>query len=292
VTGLRGDAPMVVIGYVGLDHVVSLRRGLEAGRTALVDRRHTPSPGRLGGCAAHVALGLAGAGVEVELVSWVGADAAGRRLAAELAAAGVGVRGLERSLPRTPVTWLAYRPDGGCYCVYDPGGPLPRGLSAPQRELMRSAGWCVAAVGPPAPALEALDLLPPESPLLWTVKADPQSFPPALAERLAARAAVVVLSREEASFLADQLGPDWRAAALGRGALCVETHGSAGCRYWTGASEAWFSVRPLPAGDPTGAGDRFTAGLLAGLARGRPVTAAVEAGARAAAELLEQRATC
>ncbi len=55
-------------------------------------------------------------------MSWVGSDAAGERYLEQLATSGIPVRGVA-VVPgaRTPIAILAYDPDGGCSCLYDPG---------------------------------------------------------------------------------------------------------------------------------------------------------------------------
>jgi hypothetical protein len=55
VNGVPASA-VLAVGYVGLDHVVGLNRAIAPGRTSLVERRHTPAGGRLGGCAPNICL--------------------------------------------------------------------------------------------------------------------------------------------------------------------------------------------------------------------------------------------
>ncbi len=280
--------PAAVIGYLGLDHSVQLRRPLRPGRTTLVARRTTPPAGRLGGCAAHISLGLAAAGVPVSIVGWLGPDVDGDRILEALEQAGVETTGLARTLARTPRSWLAYAPDGTCTCIYDPGGQLPERLSLPQQQCL-AAGRVVVSVGPPGPVQEALDLIPPEAQLAWSVKADQESVPIDLARRLAARARAIVWSRDEAPFLEEALGPGWVEAAARRGTLCVETRGAGGVAWRRGPSRGYLSGEVLVASDPTGAGDRFTAGLMAGIWQGLRPEPALRRGMEAATTFLRGR---
>ncbi|HZT53428.1 MAG TPA: carbohydrate kinase family protein [Gaiellaceae bacterium] len=283
---------IVVLGYLNVDHVLGLNRELEPGVTALVERRHTPSGGRLGGCASYIATGLAASGAAVAVVSSVGRDAEAAVVESSLAAAGVETSGVEqREAQRTGVTYLPYAPTHASYCIYDPGGPLPERLTEAQRELCRRAGWLVAAVGAPAPCAEALAVAPAQASVFWAVKGDPASFPAPLARALAERAAVIVYSAAERPFLEQQLGADWRRDLARPDALVVETHGHEGARYWDGGREG--RIRPeaaIAAWDTIGAGDRFCAGLLAARIGGADAEAAVRAGAETAAALLRERA--
>jgi ribokinase len=280
---------VVVLGYVNLDHIVALNRDIAAGTTSLVCRRHTPTSGRLGGCASYIATGLVEAGIDAAVISYTGDDLEGDVVAAALAEAGVDVAGIERSLRSTGVSWLPYAPSGASYCVYDPGGKLATELTETQEQICAKADWLVAAVGAPEPCLHALAAAPTAS-IFWSVKADPGSFPEPLAHALAARSAVIVHSSDETEFLAQRLGDDWR-IAVAADALVVETHGAAGARFWWRGDEQWLRLdEPLPVPDAIGAGDRFCAGVLAALVDGAEPAAAVHAGAAAAGALLRRRA--
>ncbi|MFN2629627.1 MAG: carbohydrate kinase family protein [Gaiellaceae bacterium] len=282
---------VTVFGYVNLEHVVGLSRDVERGVTSLVERRHTPPEGRVGGCASYIATGLAEAGLSVDIASFVGEDDEAELVARSLVAAGVGVEALERGpQPHTGSVWLPYGPSDASYCIYDPGGPLPETLTERQRRVCAGAAWLVASVGPPGPCAETLDALPPTASLFWSVKADPGSLPPSLTRALAARAGVIVFSSVEAEFLEQSLGVDWRDHVASPDALIVETRGPLGLRYWTSGQE--HQIEPglrLEILDTIGAGDRFCAGLLAALIGGADTAAAVTNGAETAATLLRRR---
>ncbi len=278
------------LGYVSVDHVVALNRAIEPAVTSLVVRRHSEPSGRLGGCAANIAAGLVQEGMEAEVVSWVGDDSAAERVLDQLRVARVGLEGVVRDpRRRTGVTWLPFAPGGESYCMYDPGGAPPQTLTDSQRERLVATDRLVVAVGPAGPCMEALELFGTDGVLLWAVKADPASFPRALAVRLLSRADVIVHNEEEARFLAEMLGEDWpdRAAP---DALRVQTLGVHGVRYFrAGATHEVRLERSVDLADAVGAGDRFCAGLLAGLADDRDPDDAVRAGIESAARLLRDR---
>jgi sugar/nucleoside kinase (ribokinase family) len=287
----RSPSPAVLtVGYVGLDHVVGINHPIASGRTSLVARRHTPEGGRLGGCAPNIALGLAEAACRVDVVTWVGDDAGADRVFDALRGAGISIEGVQRgALERTSTSWLPYVEGGASYCVYDPGGPMPALLGDAQHRLCATTRWCAIAIGPPGPTAQALDLLRDDATLLWPVKADPESVPPALARRLAARADAIVLNLDESSFLAEVIGADWRQAAAARNVLVVETRGASGLRWQQGRASGELATTPVEVSDTVGAGDRFCAGVLAGLAHGLDVDVLVHEAADGVAELLRRR---
>jgi len=278
------------LGYVNLDHVVAINRPIEPGVTSTVERRHSPPAGRLGGCAANIAVGLAQERVEVDLISWVGDDPAGERVVGELQAGQVGTEGVVRDPERrTGVTWLPSARGGESYCVYDPGGAPPETLSNAQLERLAELRRLVVAVAPPGPCSQALELLGERSFLLWAVKADPASFPSALVVRLVARADVIVHNEEEAAFLTNTLGNDW-ADRVRPGSLRVQTSGADGVCYWSGGTANQVRLEQLiDVADAIGAGDRFCAGLLAALLGGLDPDGAVRAGIESAGRLLRDR---
>jgi ribokinase len=283
-------AAAACLGYASLDHVVALNRPIEPGVTSLVARRHSPPAGRLGGCAANIAVGLVQEDVDVDLISWVGDDCEGERVLDNLQAGSVGVEGVVRDPERrTGVTWLSLAPSGESYCVYDPGGAPPAKLTDRQEERLAAARWMVVTVGPPDPCAQALDLLGESSRLLWAVKADPASFPPDLARRLAARADVIVHNQEETAFLGDALGKHW-ADLASPDALSVQTLGAGGVRYSRGATTDEVRLgEPIDVADSVGAGDRFCAGLLARLIDELDPLEAIRAGIESARSLLRIR---
>lgn len=284
------SAVVATIGHINLDHVVAVSRPVRPDVTSLIERRYSDARGRLGGCAANIAVGLAAAGLVAEVVSFVGDDPDGQLVVDTLSALGVGTTGIERDASRrTGTTWLPAVPGGESYCIYDPGGPPPAGLTDSQRHRILACDWLVAAVGPPNPCSEALDLLSEDGRLTWAVKADPESVTPELARRLLARADVIVFNASELGFLNERLGERWRNGAQ-PDALLIETQGAAGVRGWVG--DRTFSVSPaerVKVADSVGAGDAFAAGLIAGLIAGEDAEAAARRGVRAAAALLAGR---
>jgi len=278
---------IVVTGYASLDYCVRLDRAPRPDATATVLSRPLEWP-RLGGSPAYVTSALAAAGVrEVRAISWVGADADGREYAKSLSLRGVRVDGIGVRPGRTPICILAYQPDGRCHCFYDPSLSGPLMLDAGQEALVAHAAWVCLTIGPAEATKQALAAAGSDAKIVWAVKADPRSMPPDLAAMIAARADVIAFSRGEAGFVADALAP---CAEARRTRLLVETRGSNGVSLRAGGTEEIIGADAIAADDTTGAGDTFLGGFLASLmaAPERP-SEAVEAGARAAREMLAAR---
>jgi ribokinase len=278
---------IVVTGYASLDYAVRLDRAPVADTTATISSRASEWP-RLGGSPAYVARALVAAGVrDATPISWVGDDEDGRRYRAGLTGQGVDVAGVAARPGRTPVCILAYQPDGGCHCFYDPGLDAPPDLDDRQRALVSTAGWVCLAVGPPQATFAALEATRDDARLVWAVKADRRAVPPDLAAAIAARADVIAASRGEAEFVADALGV---AGTSARRRWRLETRGAEGVALTRDGHTDVFPVEPLAVRDATGAGDTFLGGFLSALIGGvEQPEAAVAAGARAAREMLVGR---
>jgi ribokinase len=277
---------VVVTGYASLDYPVRLDRAAEADRTATVLSRPAEWP-RLGGSPAYVAAALVAAGVRDAVpVSWVGDDDDGARYRESLARLAVRTDGVETRAGRTPICILAYQPDGGCHCFYDPGLARAPGLGEGQRALLVSADCICLTVGPPESTRAALALARRDATVIWAVKADRRAVPDDLAAALAARADVVVFSRGEADFVAKAFAA---AGASQRSTLRIETRGRDGVAIDRAGAVELIPADPIEASDTTGAGDTFLGGFIAAFLAGAEPRDAAKAGAAAARALLATR---
>ncbi len=281
---------IAVIGYASLDHVAMLDGAPKAGRTTtIVDRPDGAWP-RLGGSPAFVAGALVANGVANAFpVSWIGADAGGGIYRAQLAARGIPDAGVEAiSGSRTPIAIMAYLPDGGCACLYDPGLSDAPGLTLSQTTLIGAADWLCVTIGPAAATEAALAAMSPRARLCWVVKHDPRAMPPHLAARMAARSDLIFCSQAERPFVDAALAGKTPRA----GQTLVETRGGAGATLSRDGREWFAAASALALSDPTGAGDSFAGGALAAIAKGETGPVAIlEAGHAAAHAVLAARTT-
>jgi sugar/nucleoside kinase (ribokinase family) len=283
---------VVVTGYAGLDHVMRVAALPRTNQTAIVEGRLSHAWPRQGGCAPNVARGLAAAQITTELVSWLGDEPEGERYLLDLRADGVGTRGVSvREGEHTASTYLFYAADGGSMCFYYPGGVRSLGLSEEQQRLVVESDWLCVTVGPRGVSEDLLEAVPDGVKIVWSVKADPDAFPPVVVRGLLARSVAVVFSQGERQFLEQSVAPVDPLSLVTDGALLVETKGESGVSVLAGEDEHYYPVEPVPVADPTGAGDAFVAGMLARLVR-RPEDhdGAVLGGIEAARRFVDNRA--
>ena len=268
---------IVVAGDVMADVVVALSGPVAYGSDTPARIAH-----RGGGAAANLAVWLTRAGAPVHLVGRVGDDPAGRAVAEELRAAGVGG---------------TLQVDGGlatgtCVVLVEPGG---------ERSMLPDAGANAALAPTPLPPgaahlhVAGYALLRPGSrpaalALLSAARAAgvPVSVDPSSAAPLArapgflewvAGAALLLPNRAEAAVLAGTADVEAAARALtAHAGEVVVKLGAEGALWTDGATLLHVPATPVAAADSTGAGDAFAAGLLAARLRGAAPAEALAAG--------------
>jgi ribokinase len=278
---------VVITGFSSFDYTLRLAKPMVADKTTTIDWRPDEWP-RLGGPPAFIATAMVRVGFDdVVPVSWVGLDTESERFRAALAEAGVNIDGIARLEGRMPTSVLAYEPDGGCHCLFDPALTGPQILDERQSALVAAADWVCLTVGPPEVTEQVLALIRPETKLVWSVKVDERVMPGDLAARVAARADIAAWSQGEAEFATRAFS----SGASGRpGRLRIETRGSRGVVLHMEDEEARFPVRPIDTGDTTGAGDTFLGGFLAALVQQQDdARAAIRGGIKSVEALLTAR---
>ncbi|MDV9172430.1 sugar kinase, partial [Streptomyces sp. W16] len=236
------------------------------------------------GAESNVAMYLADLGIPVSWLSAVGDDALGRRVLAEVGAAGVDVGGVRRD-PERPTGLLVKEPTGSRTRVHYYRGNSAASAMGPDvldDERLRSASvvhltGVTAALSPSCRSLLATALAVPAGERPYAISFDvnhrPALWPPDTAATvlrdLADRADITFVGLDEAQELWD---PDLEPADVRRllprpRLLVVKDGGHSAVAF---SAEGTWTV-PAPATDvvePVGAGDAFAAGVLAGLLRG------------------------
>ncbi|HET7385461.1 MAG TPA: carbohydrate kinase [Nocardioidaceae bacterium] len=221
----------------------------------------------VGGSPLNVAVGLARLGVPTRLVTRIGDDPDGAMVDAHLQASGVEVAG-GRS-PRTSTAVARLDADGSANYDFELTWDLP-GQPAPRDVLGLHVGSLGTVLDPGRKAV--LDLLAERPDCL--VGYDPNARPafvddPDSAWRVALEVAsytrLVKLSDEDARLLAPGLADREVAEALLEAGsdLVVLTRGAEGAEAFTAGQQVQVPGVPVEVADTVGAGDSFTAALLA-----------------------------
>jgi 2-dehydro-3-deoxygluconokinase len=247
-----------------------------------------------GGAESNACVGLVRLGVRAALVSRLGQDPAGDRIAADLRDVGVDVRWIRRD-PERP-TGLMLRETSGAPSWYHRTGSAASALSpsdlegVPVEQARAVVVTGITAMLGEDPRSAALALLERARGLravdpnlrsgLWgSARAEELVVP------LLERADLILGGEGELERLLGGRGRDLagRCHALGAGEVVLR-RGAGGAAVSDG-SGGWFVHRPPPHPDldPVGAGDAFNAGYLAARLARRPPAEALEQAARCGA---------
>lgn len=259
---------------------------------------------RIGGSAFNVAMGLARMGRPAGLLTGMGTDPLGDRLAGALAAEGVQTRFLARKPLRTTLALVALGPDGGArYSFYGEGAADRAVTEADLPDLAGLRGLhfgCLSLLSEPT-GTSFLGLAEraasggDERPLITL---DPNIRPtvePDMAvwrdrvDAFAAHSDLVKVSDEDLAALHPDLAAADAAARwrdMGAGAVIV-TRGAAGALGYGAFGEVACPAPPVDVADTVGAGDTFLAGFVTAL---EELGAAAPADFRAASVEVLQRA--
>ena len=279
---------VLVTGYPSIDHIARVSHSPAVGETArLFD---VPDRVTYGGCGTNVGVALARLGFAVGAAVVLGEDTYGRDYLAHLEALGIDVANVVL-LPgeQTSHSYLFLNPEGQYQNFFFPGA-----ADAWDGELelagLESYRYALVTVGAAHyNARFVANVRAAGVPLVWGMKPDVFAYPPALVVELLEASAYVLMNHIEAEYvlkaagathLRDLFGPPTRAL--------VVTQGSRGAAVITTSGEQTVPAVPVrDVVDPTGAGDAFAAGFLAGLLRGGSPVEAAQWGAVLASFVLE-----
>ena len=264
---------LVVLGHVSIDTIV------------FPDGRRVDMPG---GAAAAVATSAALAGAKVGLVTKIGEDFP--RMWLEKLARYVDVRGVQILPGKTIHIWVIYREDGSVESPVEIGVAERMGETPIPEDYLGAKIFHIAPI-PPEEQLKALNRLEGK---MISLDFNPTYYGtylrrPELVRELVSRSHVVFPNEREAKLITGL--KDARKAAeelYSWGAeLVVITRGERGVLVYDGNYHE-FPALPVEVVDPTGAGDAFAGGFLAGLVGGKKLEECAKLGLERAREVLKK----
>jgi 5-dehydro-2-deoxygluconokinase len=260
----------------------------------------------MGGSSANIAAGLVKFGCKASLVTKVSDDAVGWYCLGQLDRYGIERTHVEaiRGESRTSLAIYETRVDEHQSVIYrNNAADFQMNIADVEAVDYKSygalitAGTVFAAEPSRAAAFRAFELARAAGlPVIFDVDYRPYSWPsPAVAEEVLSRAGtlsdVIVGNDEEFGFMAGGLDKGLskaRELAGSSAAIVVYKMGPEGAITLAGGEEIRTGIYPVEALKPTGAGDSFMAGLLAGLSEGRAIRDAVLRGSACASIVVSQ----
>jgi sugar/nucleoside kinase (ribokinase family) len=284
--------PQVLIsGYPGFDYILRIDHYPKEGETAIIlDPPGIPQP-KPGGCASNIAVCLARLGICAAPSLILGEDDNGRQMRALLQAEGVSVDYLTfHPNGKTATTFLFINPQGGHQTYYFPGcadADVDIELSI---ELIQAIKFAVITVASPHHTWQVLhQLRSSRATLIWSLRNDPHAFPPDLVKELLSRCSILVMNLAEQKALMNWINVEnvWSILNWGIESLIV-TLGEQGSMLLKPSQVIQIpAVVPKQYVDPTGAGDAYVGGLLAGLCIGFDLETSAKIGSVVASFVIE-----
>jgi pseudouridine kinase len=292
------DGPILVIGAAGLDIV---------GRATATLQKGTSNPGKLrmsdGGVARNVAENLARLNLEVQLITAVGDDRAGRRLLAQARQAHVNV---DHAL------CVPEQPTGIYLALLDARGNLHLGLDdmrvieaitpdylREKRALFQNARALFVDANVPEKALSTAIRLARQANIPIAADATSMSLAPRFKQHLS-HLWVFTPNEAEANVLCPQeiehAQPDTAIDAARHLVSCgvenaIITMAEFGLGYATASGSGHVPALKTEIRDPTGAGDALTGAVMFALLNDIPIDEAVQLGLAAASLTLRTKGT-
>ncbi|NJE02049.1 carbohydrate kinase family protein [Thermococcus sp. JdF3] len=271
------ELDLVVLGHVSIDHI------------RFPGREEVLLPG---GAAAAVATSAALAGARVGLVTKVGEDFPREWL--EKLSSVLDVRGVQILPGKTIHIYMIYHEDGSVDAPVEMGVARNMGETQIPEEYMEAKVFHIAPI-PPEEQLKALKRLEGKRTSLDfnpTYMADYREKTDLL-RAVVSRAEIIFPNEREALVMTRAESVEEAARVLhewGAG-IVVVTRGERGVLVYDGEFQEFpaLSIDPHEIVDPTGAGDAFAGGFLAGYARGEPLETCVKLGLERAREVLKKK---
>ncbi|CAI1492623.1 Cytidine kinase [Thermococcus nautili] len=266
---------LVVLGHVSIDTIV------------FPDGRRIEMPG---GAAAAVATSASLAGAKVGLVTKVGEDFPRRWL--EKLAQYVDIRGVQILPGKTIHIWVIYKPDGSVESPVERGVAERMGETPIPEDYLKAKIFHVAPI-PPEEQLKVLERLEGKRVSLDFNPTYYEAYlrKPDLVRELVSRSYMVSPNEREAKLITglDDVRKSAEELYSWGAELVVITRGENGVLIYDGDFHEFPALPVEGEIDPTGAGDAFAGGFLAGLVKGKALEECARLGLERAREILKKR---
>ena len=244
-------------------------------RGRLVDGH--PFSAAVGGAESNVACYLAGLGVTARWVSRVGDDAFGRLVMDSVAAAGVDISQVDVDTARVTGCYVKELGETSTRVRYYRGGSAAAAMGPEVCEhaglgsasVLHLSGITAALSASCRALMDDLTRLPRGETIVsfdanWRAALWPDGEGPEVTARLARRADLVFVGRDEAAAMWGVDGPSEIAALLEHPPVLVVKDAERGATLLSGDEIAWVPSLEVEVVEPVGAGDAFAAGFIAG----------------------------
>ncbi len=281
---------LLATGYPSLDYIISVSHSPKVGETALIDSVPAENEAVFGGCGANVAAALAKLKFQTAIATIIGDDREGYLYTSQMRRLGVNTQDIITvRQAKTSRSYLFRNPDGE-YQNFFFAGAADQWDGNLRLFNLRRVRYALLTVGPYHYNKQFAELVTKDNnSLIWQLKPDIAAFTEEAMRQFAESSEYILMNHIEAEFIKDGLGLDKIEDLLDDTTKgVVVTKGEDGCIVYD--SDGQYSVKavsPNKVEDPTGAGDGFTAGFIAGLLEGKDHKTCGQMGSVMASYVLE-----
>jgi sugar/nucleoside kinase (ribokinase family) len=279
---------VLATGYPSIDYIARVSHSPSVGETALL--RTVPDEFRFGGCGNNVAVALTKLGFRTGVAMILGDDRFGDDYMRYLMGLGINITNVIRLRgEKTSRSYLFLNQDDQHQNFFFPGASdaWKDELKLNRPEEYRFA---LVTVGPFHYNRQYVEQLKTTGvPLVWELKPDIHAYPPEMMGDFLAASTYVVMNHIEADYIMKSMGFSKVEECLSdKTKVAIVTRGADGSQVYTSEGMSPIpAVPPKQIVDPTGAGDGFTAGFMAGLLKNATPKDAAQLGAVMASFVLE-----
>lgn len=279
---------VLATGYPSIDYIARVSHSPSEGETALL--RNPPDEFRFGGCGNNVGVALNKLGFRVGVAMILGDDRFGDDYMRYLMGLGINITNVLRSRgEKTSRSYLFLNEADQHQNFFYPGA-----ADAWQEELKLNRAndyrMALVTVGPFHYNRQYVEQIKAAGvPLVWELKPDIHAYPPDMLGDFLSASTYVIMNHIEAKYVLESMKFDKVEQCLSETTKAVViTRGENGSEVYTTEGKTPIpAVPPKEIVDPTGAGDGFTSGFMAGLLKDKSPQVAAQLGSVMASFVLE-----
>lgn len=279
---------VLVTGYPSIDHIANVSHSPGVGETAQL--YELPDVAIYGGSGTNIGIALARLGFRVGAALVLGDDLYGMDYSRHLAAIGIDITNIMALRGhKTSRSYLFLNPDGQFQSFFYPGA-ANSWTGSLRLNGVKNYGYALVTAGQYDYNRQFVAQVRAAGvPLVWSLKSDVAAYPPDMVRDFARASTFIIMNDTEANTVLEAMGFNSVGKLLGETTEAViRTRGEQGAQVITASSKVDVPAVPLrEVVDPTGAGDGFTAGFLAGLLRDETPETSARMGAVVASYVLE-----
>ncbi len=281
---------VLATGYPSFDYIIPVSHSPQIGETALIRDVPDDTTASYGGCGVNVAVALRRLGFRCGVAMILGDDYQGSLYRSRLATEGIDQSDLIiMPRARTSRSYL-FRNDDGEYQNFFFPGAADMWNGTLRLRNQTNTRYALVTVGPYHYNKQFVSIFrEARVPIVWQLKPDIFAYTEDAVRDFAQASRYILMNHIEANFVLRTLGLSQPSDLINDTTLAIfVTHGEQGSTLYTAQGATPIQPARIQVVDTVGAGDAYTAGLLAGILRDYSLQTSAHIGSVMASFVLEK----